>query len=108
MLGSRTWGAGPSVVVLTMPGHWVLGALANQVWSIGGNHDRSNTSAFLTQYFANQNLPDGYYLTSATIITADWEVAGRNKWRVPVKGGFGKVFRIRKLPCSCRSRFFSH
>jgi hypothetical protein len=52
-LGSRKWGAGPSAVVLTMQGHWVIGAIVNQVWSIGGNSDRPNTSAFLTQPFVN-------------------------------------------------------
>lgn len=51
---------------------WGLGAIANQVWSIGGNNDRPNTSSFFTQPFINYNLSDGWYLTSAPIITADW------------------------------------
>lgn len=98
MLGSRKWGAGPSAVVLTMQGPWVLGAIANQVWSIGGNNDRPNTSAFFTQPFINYNLSDGWYLTSAPIITADWQASAGNKWTVPVGGGFGKIQRIGKLP----------
>ncbi len=98
MLGSRKWGAGPSVVVLTMQGPWVIGALANQVWSIAGSNDRPNTSTFFTNAFVNYNLGDGWYLTSAPIITADWQASDGNKWTVPIGGGFGKVQRIGGLP----------
>jgi hypothetical protein len=28
---------GPTVVLLTTPGHWVIGVLANNQWSVGGN-----------------------------------------------------------------------
>ncbi len=28
-----SWAVGPTAVVLTMPGHWVLGLLANQLWT---------------------------------------------------------------------------
>ena len=36
LLGSGKWSAGPTVVVLTTPGHWVIGALANNQWSFAG------------------------------------------------------------------------
>jgi len=94
-VGSQsTWGLGPSVVVLTMPGHWVIGVLANNVWSIAG--DTANN--LLVQYFVNFNLPEGWYLTSSPIITADWEASPGNKWLVPFGGGLGKIFRVAKLP----------
>ena len=32
-LGDHRWGAGPAAVVLTIQGHWVIGALANNIWS---------------------------------------------------------------------------
>ncbi len=35
-LGQGKLGIGPSIVVLTQPGHWTLGVLANNVWSISG------------------------------------------------------------------------
>src|SRR5690349_19253322 len=31
------WGLGPTAVALTMPGPWVIGALANNIWRIGGD-----------------------------------------------------------------------
>ena len=97
-LGSRDWGAGPSVVALTMQGPWVVGAIANQVWSIGDNKNSPNTSTFFTNAFINYNLSDGWYLTSSPIITANWQATSGNKWTVPVGGGFGKIQRIGGLP----------
>jgi len=97
-LGSRDWGAGPSVVALTMQGPWVLGAVANQVWSIGDNKNSPNTSLFFTNPFINYNFSDGWYLSSAPIITANWQATSGNKWTVPIGGGFGKIQRIGGLP----------
>ena len=36
MLGTGKYSAGPAVVALTIQGHWVMGALANQQWSYAG------------------------------------------------------------------------
>jgi len=99
VLSSRKWAAGPAGVGLFMHGPWVIGLLANNLWSYAGNNDRKDVSQFLAQYFVNYNLPDAWYLTSSPIITANWEAEGNgNKWTAPVGGGFGKVFRIGKLP----------
>jgi len=99
VLSSRKWAAGPAGVGLLMQGSWVVGMVANNLWSYAGNNDRKDVSQFLAQPFINYNLPDAWYLTTSPIITANWEAEGKgNKWTVPVGGGFGKVFRIGKLP----------
>ena len=99
VVSSRKWAAGPAGVGLYMNGPWVVGLLANNIWSYAGNNDRKDVSQFLAQYFINYNLPNAWYLSAAPIITANWEAEGKgNKWTVPVGGGFGKVFRIGKLP----------
>ena len=47
----------------------------------------------------NYNLPDGWYLTSSPLITANWEAdRGGDTWTFPVGGGVGKIFRIGSLP----------
>ena len=96
LLGSQsTWGLGPSVTVLTMPGPWVIGFVANQVWSVAG----ASTSTFLLQYFVNYNFGmSGWYLTSSPILTADWNAASGQQWVVPFGAGGGKIFRLGKLP----------
>jgi hypothetical protein len=106
VLGTRKWAAGPAGVVLTMQGPWVVGALANQIWSYAGNDDRKKVSRFLTQPFVNYNFKGGFYLVSAPIITADWEAASGNKWVVPVGGGAGKLFRIQKQPINTQVQAF--
>jgi len=96
-LGADKWGAGPSVVFLTMPGNWVVGSLFSNVWSIGGPGD-NEINAFTWQYFINYNLPDGWYLASGPIITANWKADSGNKWTIPFGGGIGKIFSIGKQP----------
>ena len=96
-LGSDKWGAGPSLVILTMPGQWVIGSLFSNVWSFAGSGDQ-DVNLFTWQYFVNYNLPGGWYLTSAPIITANWEANNDNRWTVPFGGGVGKIFKIGKQP----------
>jgi hypothetical protein len=55
-LGQGKWSMGPSVVILTQPGHWTLGALVNNVWSFAEHSDRQNVNQMLFQYFINYNL----------------------------------------------------
>ncbi len=105
MLGSGKWSAGPSAVVLTMPGKWVIGALVNNIWSFAGDSERAAVNAFLLQYFVNYNLPKGWYLSSAPIITANWK-AKNGKWTVPFGGGVGRVFRIGKQAMNAQVQAF--
>ena len=93
-LGADKWGLGPSLVVLTMPGNWVIGSLFSNVWSTGGSGDE-DVNLFTWQYFVNYNLPNGWYLTSSPIITANWEAdRGGDTWTFPIGGGFGKIIRL--------------
>ena len=97
-LGAGKWGVGGSVVVLTMPGKWVLGALVQNTWSVAGDDARSDVNLFFSQYFVNYNLGTGLYLSSAPIITANWEAPSGQQWTVPFGGGVGKVFRLGSMP----------
>jgi hypothetical protein len=97
-LGSAKWTFGPSIVLLAMSGPWVLGVVANNVWSWAGGGSQ-NINALLIQYFVNYNFKDGWYLTSSPIITANWNASPySNKWTFPVGAGFGKLVRVGKLP----------
>jgi len=107
-LGSKNWGFGPSAVALLIEGHWVVGALVNNVFSSGGAGP--TYSNFLIQPFINYNLPDGLYLTTAPIITANWKEQGRNVWTVPLGGGVGKLWRVGKvgLPVNTQIQAFGN
>jgi hypothetical protein len=71
-LGSDKWGLGPSLVLLSTPGNWVVGSLFSNVWSIGGSGQK-NVNLFSWQYFVNYNFSKGWYATSTPILTANWE-----------------------------------
>jgi len=93
-LGRGKWSMGPAAVALTMQGPWVLGALVNQQWSFAGDSDRRSVSQMLIQPFVNYNLPDGWYLTTSPIFTANWMADSGERWTVPLGGGFGKLWRV--------------
>src|SRR5271155_2354946 len=82
-LGQGKLGIGPSVVLLTQPGHWTLGILANNVWSVAGSGCRPSVNQFLMQWFVNYNLKKGWYLSAAPTVTANWEAKDGGRWVVP-------------------------
>ena len=96
--GSDKWSAGPSVVGVYMTGPWVMGGLVSNFWSFAGNSDRADVNFLFSQLFINYNFSQGWYLTSAPIITANWEADSGDKWTIPIGGGGGKVFRLGQLP----------
>jgi hypothetical protein len=96
-LGSGKFSLGPTAVALTIQGPWVVGALINNQWSVAGWGDK-DVNQMLLQPFVNFNLADGWYLTSAPIMTANWEADSGDKWTVPVGAGVGKLFKLGKLP----------
>jgi hypothetical protein len=98
MLGAGKYSLGPSAVALKIEGHWLFGALVNNQWSVAGWGPK-NQNNFLLQPFCNYNLPHGWYLTTAPIITADWNAPHRDMWTVPVGAGAGRIVKLGgKLP----------
>ena len=108
-LGTEKWSAGPGAVALVMPGKWVIGALANNLWSFAGDSDRKNVNFMTVQPFVNYNFEKGWYVHTSPIITANWEAHGSdNTWTVPVGGGFGRIIRIGKLPVNLSAQAFDN
>ena len=102
-LGSGEWAAGPSVVLLRMPGSWVVGVLMSNIWSFDSDAD---INFFFGQIFANYNMKGGWFLTSAPIITSNWEAESGQKWTIPVGGGGGRVFKIGKQPVNSSAQIY--
>jgi hypothetical protein len=98
VLGQGKWCAGPSAVVLRSQGPWLYGALINNVWSFAGDDDRSNVNQMILQPFVNYNLPKGWYVSSAPILTANWQADSDQRWVVPLGAGVGKIFKLGKQP----------
>jgi hypothetical protein len=107
-LGSSKWSAGPAAVVLAMPGDWVLGALAQNIWSFAGPSSAESINKFVFQYFVNYNLPNGWYLTSTPVITADWNKPSNDRWTVPLGGGAGRLVKFGKQPVDFKVQAFAN
>lgn len=100
-VGSSVWGVGPTAVVVHTTEHIVAGALVNNVWSLGGVNSGpggKRYSTFLLEPFFNYNFGKGWFVSSAPLITADWDTPGR-KWTVPVGLVGGRIIKLAgKLP----------
>jgi hypothetical protein len=108
ILGQGKWSAGPSVVVLTQPGKWTLGALINNVWSFAGQSARPDVNQMLLQYFINYNLKKGYYITWQPTLTANWEADNGGRWVVPFGGGIGRIMKIGFQPVNLTVQFYGN
>jgi len=107
-LGQGKLSFGPTAVIVYTPGHWVLGALVNNVWSVAGDSHRPNVNQGLLQPIVNYNIEDGWYVMSAPIITANWNAPNGNKWTVPIGGGGGKLVRVGGLPLNISLQAFDN
>jgi len=101
-LGQGRLALGPNIVALTMPGHFVLGVLVNNIWSVAGTGSRRDINQMLLQYFVNYNMKKGWYLTTAPILTANWKTPAPSGsvWTVPVGGGVGRIMKLGFQPVS--------
>ena len=93
-IGTNKWGIGPTAVALKSEGHWLVGVLANNIWSFAGPDNAASINQMLVQPIINYNFAEGWYATSSPEITADWKASSDDRWTVPIGGGFGKIFKI--------------
>lgn len=108
IIGSGKLSLGPTGVGVVMPKPWVIGALVRQLWSVAGAGGRAEVDQTLLQPFVNYNLPQGWYLVSAPIMTANWEAASSQRWSVPLGAGFGKVVNVGHQPINASLQFYDY
>jgi hypothetical protein len=107
-LGQGKLSIGPSFVALVQPGHWTIGALVNNVWSVAGSGGRTAVNQMTLQYFINYNLKKGWYLSSSPIITANWKASSGNVWVVPFGGGVGRIMKLGFQPVNLTAQFYGN
>jgi hypothetical protein len=130
VLGQKKWSIGPSVVLLTQPGHWTIGALINNVWSFAGSGNspsfpfqllpcgacaqpigisaNKDVNQMMLQYFINYNLKKGWFLSFQPIITANWEGKSGSVWTVPFGGGIGRIMKFGNQPVNLQAQFYGN
>jgi len=81
VLGSDSWGLGPTAVALKQTGRWTTGFLGSHIWSVGGDDARPDVSLTSLQPF--MTYVTGTHTTFAVLTetTYDWE---GEQWTAPV------------------------
>jgi len=95
---TKKWGAGPAAVAVKVYGKWLVGALVMNVWSFAGEDNGKDINLFTLQPFLNYNLPNGWFIASSPIITANWEENNNERWNVPLGAGVGKTVYFGNIP----------
>jgi hypothetical protein len=103
-----TWAAGGSAVVLAMPGPWVVGSLFTQLSPLADSNGKPRTNAFLWQYFLNYNFGQGWAITTAPSITANWDAEKGQRWTVPFGGGVSRTFIFNGQPMSLGFQYYTN
>ncbi len=102
-LGSRNYAAGPAFVTFIVKNPWTYGFLAFNQWSFAGPEGEPDINQLTVQPFLNYNLPRGWSIGTAPVISVDWEKAGDNV-TLPLGGGVTKLTRFGKQPISISAK----
>ncbi len=96
--GQGKWQAGPAVTLGYRTPDFILGAFAQQWWSIGGDSDRPDTSQMNLQPIAAIFFGDGWDIGYSGNILANWKASSGDVWTVPIGLNVGKVVKLGRLP----------
>jgi hypothetical protein len=99
---------GPDAVILVMPGKWVVGAIANNLWRFAGSEETTAICSFYIQYFANYNLKKGWALGTAPSITANWNAEDGQQWTVPFGISISKIVAVGGQPLSVNIQYYNN
>ena len=107
-LGQGKFSIGPSVLALSQPGHWTLGGIVNNVWSVAGSGSRAPVNEMQLQPLITYQIKKGWYIASSPILVANWRASHGNVWTVPLGGGIGRVTRMGKQPINMTAQFYGN
>jgi hypothetical protein len=91
LLSARKWGAGPTGVILKQDSGWTYGALANHIWSIAGDDNRSDISSTFVQPFLSYTTPTALTFAINTESTYEWKA---KQWSVPLNALVSQVTKL--------------
>jgi hypothetical protein len=73
LLATKTFGAGPTAVILKQTNGWTIGALINQIWSVAVSEDRPDVNQMFLQPFVGFNWKSGAGFVINSEMTKNWE-----------------------------------
>ncbi len=101
-----SWAIGPTVVLLKSEGPWVLGTLFSNLWTFADEGGDPEVNQLLLQPFVNYNFGKGWALTTAPIITANWDAPDGEEWTVPIGAGLIKTTAFNGRPMSIGFQYY--
>jgi len=105
-LGAGTWSAGVASVALAVHGARLYGVLASERCALAGDVDGGGMYGLVIQPFVNYNLPDGWYVMSVPVISADWMAPPAQRWTVPMGAGIGRSVRLGDMPLKVQAGYY--
>lgn len=93
LLTSDKWGAGPTAAALKQYGPWTYRVLANHIWSVAGEGDRSDISTSLLEPSVTYTTRSAVSFNLGTSSEYDWE---SEQWSVPLDVNIKKVIKFGK------------
>jgi hypothetical protein len=103
-LGNGKYQAGPAIVLLYTTKRWEVGTLAQQWWSIAGDHNRLAQNHLNAQYFIIRSFPHSWQIRTSPNVTVDWR-AKNGKLTFPVGIGVGKLVMLGRLPAQTYAEY---
>ncbi|MGI9393935.1 MAG: transporter [Boseongicola sp.] len=97
LLGTEKLGVGPTIVALTQKQGWTVGALANHLWSVAGDSNRSDVNSTFIQPFVTYTTPTALTVGLNTESTYNWET---NEWSVPINLSVTQLIKLGGQPIS--------
>jgi hypothetical protein len=97
LLSARSWGVGPTAVLLKQESGWTYGGLFNHIWSVAKDQDRSYVSSTFLQPFISYTTKDAWTYGLNTESTYDWNA---KEWSVPINAYVTKLVRFGEQPVS--------
>ena len=101
-----TWAGGIDAVALTMHGPWVVGGLLSQFWPMADEGGEPEVNQFVFQWFVNYNFGQGWALSTAPLITANWDAEEGQRWTVPMGIGITKTTVFNGRPMSLGVQYY--
>ncbi len=89
--GQGKWQAGPAAAVAFLPERWLVGVLAQNLISVGGDSNRANVNVMILQPFVSYQLGKGWFVRSQPQMVFDWTTG---KQLLPLDLGLGRVVKI--------------
>jgi hypothetical protein len=106
LVRTGSWAVGPAAVVLTMPGHWVIGGLVNQLWTFADNGGDPEVNQFIIQPFINFNFGVGWAISTGPLISANWNAPSGEQWTVPLGLGITKTTVFNRRPMNIGLQYY--